>query len=106
VLLLNQELRFPIFTGFQIGFPFGTLTLPGIEAAVFADAGSSWLEHQSATGLWGSYGTGFRMSLGAPLVLRMDVGRRFASGSRPPVIFSGGEPFGRTFVDFFVGFDY
>ncbi len=106
VALLNQEVRFPILTGLAIGFPFGTLRLPGIEGAVFADMGSSWLETEKADGLWGSYGAGFRTSLGPPLVIRMDVGRRFARGSRPPVIFSGGEKFRNTFVDFFVGFDY
>jgi hypothetical protein len=106
VALLNQELRFPILTGLALGFPFGTLRLPGIEGALFADMGSSWLETERADGLWGSYGTGFRMSFGAPLVLRMDIGRRFAKGSRPPVIFRSGENFRDTFIDFFVGFDY
>jgi hemolysin activation/secretion protein len=106
VLLLNQEFRFPILTGLALGFPIGTLRLPGIEGAFFADMGSSWLEHQSADGLWGSYGGSLRMSLGAPLVLRLDVGRRFAKGSRPPVIFKSDEKFRDMFVDFFIGFDY
>jgi hypothetical protein len=106
VLLLNQELRFPALTGLAVGFPFGTLRLPGVEGALFTDMGSSWLDGQKADGLWGSYGGSARMSLGGALVLRMDVGRRFAKGSRPPVIFSGGENFRQTFVSFFVGFDY
>jgi hypothetical protein len=106
VVLLNQELRFPVLTSFSLGFPFGTLRLPGIEGALFADAGSSWLDTQKSDGVWGSYGGSARMSLGAPLVLRLDVGRRFAKGSRPPVIFTGGEKFRQTFVSFFVGFDY
>ncbi|MEO5510928.1 MAG: hypothetical protein ABIV28_01790 [Longimicrobiales bacterium] len=104
--LLNQEVRFPLLTGLAFGFPFGTLRLPGIEGAVFADAGTSWLDTKQADGLWGSYGGAVRMSLGAPLVLRMDVGRRFAKGTRPPVIFTNGEKFRQTFIDFFVGFDY
>ena len=106
VALLNQEWRFPLLTGLAVGFPFGTLRLPGIEGALFTDMGSSWLEGQSADGLWGSYGTAFRSSLGGMLVLRMDVGRRFAKGTRPPVIFGTGEKFRDTFVDFFIGFDY
>jgi hypothetical protein len=104
--LLNQEWRFPILTGIGLGFPFGTLRLPGIQGAAFLDAGTSTLEDQPVGGLWGSYGAGFRSSLGAPLVLRMDVGRRFAHGDRPPVIFSNGERFKDTFVDFFIGFNY
>lgn len=106
VWLLNQEWRFPLLNGMAIGFPIGTLRLPGVQAAFFADAGSSWLEAQQPSGVWGSYGTGFRMSLGAPLVLRLDVGRRFRHGDPPPVVFGRDRKFNDTFVDFFFGFNY
>jgi hypothetical protein len=107
VWMVNQEWRFPILHGLSLTFPFGNLNLPGIQGALFADIGSSWLETMSKPeGTWGSYGTGFRMSLGAPLVLRLDVGRRFKLGQEPPVVFSGGERFHQTFVDFFFGFNY
>ncbi|MGQ0561653.1 MAG: DPP IV N-terminal domain-containing protein [Gemmatimonadota bacterium] len=107
VWMVNQEWRFPVLHGLSLTFPFGNLNLPGIQGALFADIGSSWLETMSKPeGTWGSYGTGFRMSLGAPLVLRLDVGRRFRIGDLPPVIFSRGEQFGHTFVDFFFGFNY
>jgi outer membrane protein assembly factor BamA len=107
VWLLNQEWRFPILHGLSLDFPFGTLRLPGIQGATFADVGSSWLESQTrARGTWGSYGLGFRTSLGAPLVLRLDVGRRFRTGALPPVVFGNGERFNDTFVDFFFGFNY
>jgi hypothetical protein len=108
VVLLNQEWRFPLLHGLAFGFPIGTLRLPGVQAAFFADAGSSWLEGQQPPGIWGSYGTGFRMSLGAPLVLRLDVGRRFRSGDPPPVVFGRNRDgrFNDTFVDFFFGFNF
>jgi hypothetical protein len=107
VWLVNQEWRFPLLDGLSLAFPFGTVRLPGVQGAFFADIGSSWLESQSrAEGSWGSYGVGFRSSLGAPLVLRLDVGRRFKIGDPPPVIFPGGGRFNDTFVDFFFGFNY
>jgi hypothetical protein len=107
VWMVNQEWRFPLLHGLSLAFPFGDLNLPGIQGALFADVGSSWLESMSKPeGTWGSYGTGFRMSLGAPLVLRLDVGKRFSIGQRPPVVFSNGERFHATFVDFFFGFNY
>jgi len=107
VWLVNQEWRFPILNSLGLNFPFGELRLPGIQGAFFADIGSSWLESQKRPeGTWGSYGAGFRMSLGAPLVLRLDVGRRFAIGQEPPVVFGGRERFYDTFVDFFFGFNY
>jgi hypothetical protein len=105
--MLNQEWRFPILHALGLAFPFGNLTLPGVQGALFVDAGSSWLETMSKPeGTWGSYGIGFRTSLGGAFVLRWDVGRRFHMGDRPPVIFDNGEGFHRTFVDFFFGFNY
>jgi hemolysin activation/secretion protein len=105
--LVNQEWRFPILHSLSLNFPFGDLRLPGIQGALFTDVGSSWLESMSKPeGTWGSYGVGFRTSLGGAFVLRWDVGRRFKLGDEPPVVFSSGEGFNRTFVDFFFGFNY
>jgi hypothetical protein len=107
VWLLNQEWRFPLLHGVNLAFPFGTMRLPGVQAALFTDLGSSWLETQtSAGGSWGSYGIGFRTSLGPPLVLRLDIGRRYRIGDPPPVIFGGGAGFNDTFVDFFFGYNF
>ncbi len=107
VWLINQEWRFPLLEDLSLGFPFGTLRMPGVQGALFTDLGTSWLESQKgAGGSWGSYGVGFRSSLGPPLVLRLDVGRRYRIGSTPPVIFGGGHGFNDTFVDFFFGFNY
>ncbi|HUF49268.1 MAG TPA: hypothetical protein VMN60_00450 [Longimicrobiales bacterium] len=105
VWLVNQEWRFPILHRLSLTFPFGTLALPGVQGALFADVGSSWLEEKEPAGIWGSYGTSFRMSLGAPLVLRLDIGRRLRSGDEPPVVFRNSS-FNDTFFDFFFGFNY
>ena len=101
--MVNQEWRFPLTRGIAIAFPFGTLRFPGIQGALFTDLGSIWLEDRRMEGAWGSYGASFRMSLGAPLVLRLDVGKRFTLGDLPT---SGFRDFGGTEVDFFFGFDY
>lgn len=106
VWLLNQEYRFPLLQGWALSFPFGDVRFPGIQGALFADVGSSWLEGDGFEDGWGSYGVGLRTSLGGPLVIRTDIGRRFRMGDLPPVRFGGDEEFGDTFVDFFLGFNY
>ncbi len=106
VWLVNQEWRFPILHGLAFAFPFGQLRFPGIQGALFVDAGSSWLEDHKPDGTWGSYGLGFRTSLGPPLVLRLDVGRRFKIGEPPPVVFGDREDFNDPVVDFFFGFNF
>ena len=104
--LLNQEYRFPVLNGWILQFPFGAMRFPGIQGAAFADVGSSWMEGGDFESAWGAYGAGFRTSLGGALVLRLDVGRRFALGDEPPVRFSDREDFNDTFVDFWFGFNY
>lgn len=104
--LLNTEWRFPLLNRLTFGLPFGDLTFPGIQGATFVDLGSSWMEDSSPEGTWGSYGLGFRMSLGWPLVLRLDVGRRYKIGQPPPLYWGPNDAFGKTFVDFFIGFNY
>lgn len=106
VVLVNQEWRFPVLHAIGIAFPFGTVRFPGVQGAFFGDAGSAWLERRSPTGTWGSYGVGLRTSLGAPLVLRLDVGRRYSIGDRPPVVLRRGEDFDDTFIDFFFGYNF
>lgn len=72
---MNQELRFPLARGLLLGLPIGDLELPGIQGAIFADAGAAW--NESWPPPWvGSTGFGLRMGFGGYLVLRLDVGRR------------------------------
>jgi len=96
VVLINQELRFPLLNRLILRFPFGDLSSPPIQGALFFDAGNAWDKDAGYPGLLGSFGLGARFSLGGPLVLRLDLARTtdFHSISHD------------TKVDFFFGYDY
>jgi hypothetical protein len=115
-LLGNAEWRFPLTDYLSVGFPFGEVRFPGVEGAFFGDLGKAWTQGIDRAVL-GAYGLGLRMSLGAPFVLRLDIGWRFALGdpasySLPAPDFRwrrhGGSNLygGGHFVDFWFGFDY
>ncbi len=106
VWFVNTEWRFPMFRQIAFQLPFGALRFPGIQGGVFMDLGQSWLEDQRPEGSWGAYGVSFRLALGYALVLRTDIGKRFAIGEPPPLIYGRGEDFNSTFVDFFFGFNF
>lgn len=93
--LLNQEIRFPLLRGLAFGFPFGTVSLPAVQGAVFFDLGNASLE--GFPDPIGTTGVSFRMSLGPPLVLRLDVARQVIND------LPGDDG---TKVQFFFGFDY
>jgi hypothetical protein len=103
-LMGNIEWRFPLTDYLSFGLPFGELRFPGIDGAVFADLGKIWTplssDFRSAIG---AYGFSFRMNIGFPLVLRLDAGWRFgdASGYQLPFDYRG-----KSFVQFWFGFDY
>jgi hypothetical protein len=105
VWMLNTEWRFPITDFLSIGFPFGEMRFPGVQGALFADAGRAWSAPATRRGTLGSAGLGLRMPIGPPLVLRLDFGYRFHSG--PLSGYSLPEQRnGSKFVDFFFGFNY
>ena len=74
--LANVEYRFPLFSHLVLGVPFRGLELPGVEGAVFADAGNAWEKFESIPRPNGSFGLGLRMSLGGYMVFRYDIARR------------------------------
>ena len=78
-LMGNAEWRFPLTEYLSVGFPFGEVRFPGLEGALFTDLGKAWVQGQYRA-LLGAYGIGLRMSFGAPFVLRLDIGRRYALG--------------------------
>jgi hemolysin activation/secretion protein len=103
--LFNAEWRFPITNFLSVGFPFGELRFPGVQGALFSDYGRAWTPVTTRRGALGSSGLGLRMPIGAPLVLRLDLGYRWHSGddgaySLPPRARRS------RFVDFFFGFNY
>ena len=105
VWMMNGEWRFPITDFLSIGFPFGEARFPGVQGALFVDLGRAWTASTTSRGTLGSTGLGLRMPLGAPLVLRLDLGYRFHSG-RVNGYALPARSGGTKFVDFFFGFNY
>jgi len=103
--LFNNEIRFPLTHHITLGFPFGDMRFPGVQGALFGDFGGAWVPNSLGRSIIGSAGFGFRLPLAYVVVLRLDMGWRFAFGetygySIPPPEVS------RWFVDFFFGFNY
>ena len=74
MLLLNNELRFPLLDRLLIGFPFGNISFSAFRGALFVDAGNAWSDE---FGEWkGSLGAGMRLALGGVFVFRLDASRR------------------------------
>lgn len=74
VVLISNELRFPLIDALYIGFPFGRLGFRAIRGALFVDAGSGW--NNRFDRMYGSVGVGARVSLGYLMVLRFDLAKR------------------------------
>ncbi|UCG62284.1 MAG: PD40 domain-containing protein [Candidatus Zixiibacteriota bacterium] len=94
VLFASHELRFPLIDNLVIGFPFGGLGFRGIRGALFFDVGSAWDDDFDR--FLGSFGAGFRVSLGYFLVLRFDFTRTTDFDSISP----------NTDFDFFFGWNF
>jgi hemolysin activation/secretion protein len=76
LVLVNNELRFPLIDNLLIGFPFGRIGFQAIRGALFFDAGNAWDEYTDETDdLHLSAGFGARVSLGYFMVLRFDLAR-------------------------------
>ncbi len=71
VVLLSNELRFPLIDNIFVGFPFGRIGFQAIRGALFFDAGSGW--NTKFDRLYGAMGAGARVSLGYIAVLRFDL---------------------------------
>jgi len=73
VVLLSNELRFPLINRLVIGLPVGAIGFSGIRGAMFFDIGSAWGDEFER--FYGSFGFGARVALGYFLVLRFDLAR-------------------------------
>lgn len=102
--LINLEWRFPLTDYLSLGFPFGEWRFPGVQGALFGDVGRAWTPASSEREILGSYGLGFRMNLGFPLVLRLDTGWRY--GDLHGAYALPQRSRGSRFVDFWFGFNY
>jgi hypothetical protein len=84
LLLINNELRFPLVNDLLISFPIGNVRFQAIRGALFFDIGNSWEDFKSSetdpdlgsNGVIGSFGFGIRVSLGYVTVLRFDFSRK------------------------------
>lgn len=103
--LANTEWRFPLASYVAVGLPVGALRLPAIRGAFFLDAGQAWSRGEDAGPILGSLGVGGRMALVPGFVLRLDVGRRFATRSST-LTGADREYYRRRFVDLFFGADF
>ncbi len=94
LVLISNELRFPLVNNLLISFPFGKLGFEGIRGAIFFDAGNAW--DTDFQRLFGSFGIGARVALGYVAVLRLDVAKKtdFSSISK------------KTVFDFFFGWNF
>jgi hypothetical protein len=104
--MINQEIRFPLLKHLTFGTPFGDLTFPAIQGALFADIGKATFPSDGLKrDLLGSYGLSFRLALAPLAVIRMDIGRRFTDEDY------GGYSLNREqkqpgFLSFFFGYNY
>jgi outer membrane protein assembly factor BamA len=74
MVLINQELRFPLVDRLVVGLPFGNIDFSAFRGALFVDAGNAW---NDTFGSWrGSIGAGARLALGGVFVFRLDGARR------------------------------
>ena len=94
MVLINQELRFPLLDRLLIGFPFGNIDFSAFRGVLFLDAGNAWNDDFDE---WrGAFGVGARLALGGVFVFRLDGARR--------TDFKSVE--GDTRWDFFFGWDF
>jgi hypothetical protein len=73
ILFASNELRFPLIDALLIGFPIGGMDFRAIRGALFFDVGSAW--ENEFDQFIGSYGFGFRVSLGYLILLRFDFAK-------------------------------
>ena len=74
LVLMNNELRFPLINNMLLDFPFGKIGFSAIRGALFFDVGNAW--EDKLNGMYGSLGAGIRVALGYVTVLRFDFSRR------------------------------
>jgi hypothetical protein len=104
--MLNQEIRFPVLNHLTLGTPFGDLTFPAIQGALFADIGKATFPSAGLErALLGSYGLSFRLAIAPLAVLRMDIGRRFTDEGYSGYSLSS-EQKRPGFLSFFFGYNY
>ena len=102
IVFSSNELRYPLIDNLHIGFPIGGIGFQAIRGAIFFDAGYitddkfHFFDDVFFDKLLGSFGTGFRVSLGRFIVLRFDFARTTNFKTVDP----------HTDFDFFFGWNF
>lgn len=73
LVLINNELRYPLINNLLIGLPVGNIGFQAIRGTLFFDCGNAWDE--TFEQLYGSFGFGARVNIGAFTVLRFDFAK-------------------------------
>jgi len=73
MLLLNEEVRFPLLDRLLIGLPFNALEFGGFRGALFVDG--AYMPGPFTPGWYGSLGAGVELGLGVGFIARYDFGR-------------------------------
>ncbi len=74
ILLLNEEVRFPLLDRLLLGLPFlSALEFGGFRGALFVDG--AYVGEPFTPGWYGSYGAGVELGLGVGFIARWDIGR-------------------------------
>jgi len=74
LVLLNNELRFPLIDNLLIGLPIGGIGFRAFRGALFVDVGNAW-DHDFGR-LLASFGAGIRLRVAQFLIFRLDAARR------------------------------
>ena len=74
LVLLNNELRFPLIDNLLIGLPIGRIGFRAFRGALFFDVGNAW--NQDFGRVLGSFGAGIRLRVARFLIFRLDAARR------------------------------
>ncbi|HET7041824.1 MAG TPA: hypothetical protein VFI13_07385, partial [Gemmatimonadales bacterium] len=106
VWMVNQEFRFQLLDHFVLGFPFGDLGMPGVQAAPFCDLGAATAPGAPrAAPLLESRGVSWRMAFGPFAVLRFDLGKRWVHGD--PGVYGLEQRYRSSrFASLFLGYNY
>src|SRR5690606_17132295 len=103
--MTNHELRFPLLNRLVFGTPFGDLTFPEFQGALFGDLGRAWFGAGATRPTVGSFGGSIRLALAPLAVLRFDLGRRFGGNDLMGYGLDAKDRDG-GFVSFFFGYNY
>jgi outer membrane protein assembly factor BamA len=76
IILMNNEIRFPLLDRLFVGLPFGHIDFPLFRGSLFFDVGRAFGFLDTDTDWLGSIGAGIEMNMGYLPVIRVNFSRR------------------------------